>query len=102
MTFDLNVATVDKSLAVFAEQDSGCLSYGVEHGGQRWFVKRGVTAMARASLARAVTFHASVRHPLIVAPHSVIGGLEDPVVVYPWCDGVVLNHATVRGADRGR
>lgn len=98
--FDLDAATIDRSFAVFAEQDSGCLSYGVEHGGQRWFVKRGSTGKARASLTRAVAFHASVRHPVIVAPHSVIGAPADPVLVYPWHDGVVLNHATLRGADR--
>jgi hypothetical protein len=29
------------AFAVFREQDSGCLSYGVERGGRRWFVKTG-------------------------------------------------------------
>jgi serine/threonine-protein kinase len=98
--FDLGGATIDRAFAVFAEQDSGCLSYGVEYGGRRWFVKRGTTDIARGSLARAVAFHAAVRHDSIVAPDKVLGSPDDPVLVYPWCDGVVLSHSTIRGSDR--
>ncbi|NYF56338.1 hypothetical protein HDA35_002169 [Micromonospora purpureochromogenes] len=30
---------------VFDSQDSGCLSYGVESKGRRWFVKKFVTQL---------------------------------------------------------
>jgi serine/threonine-protein kinase len=91
---------IREAFAVFAEQDSGCLSYGVVDEGRAWFVKRGMTEAARRSLARAVAFHAAVRHPVIVTPDRVLGAAGDPVLVYPWCEGTVLNHATRRGPDR--
>src|SRR5215207_1935422 len=79
------------AFAVFAEQDSGLLSYGVERGGRRWFVKTG------PGLLRALAVHRAVRHPVVVRPVVV---LEGPTLVYPWCPGEVLNAATVRGSDR--
>ncbi len=92
---------VDAAFAVFTEQDSGCLSYGVVADGQRWFVKRPTTPAAAQSLTRAVAVHAAVRHDAIVAPTRVLDDSSDgPVLVYPWRDGTVLNHATVRGTDR--
>jgi serine/threonine-protein kinase len=97
---DLAGLGLRNAFAVFAEQDSGCLSYGVVDRGRRWFVKRAMTDAARLSLARAVAFHAAVRHQAIVAPHRVLGTPTEPVIVYPWYDGTVLNHATRRGTDR--
>ncbi|WFF04824.1 hypothetical protein O7622_17290 [Micromonospora sp. WMMD1076] len=41
--------------------------------------------------------HAAVRHPAVVRPELVRDGTDGPTLVYPWCDGVVLNHATVGG-----
>jgi hypothetical protein len=79
------------AFAVFAEQDSGCVSYGVERAGRRWFVKSG------PGLLRALDLHRAVRHPAIVRPVAVLDG---PVLVYPWCPGEVLNAATVHGSDR--
>lgn len=88
--------------AVFDEQDSGCVSYGVEHDDRRLFVKVATTPAAAASLRRAAQVHASVRHPAIVAPLDVHDGGEDDVrLVYPWHEGEVLNAATNRGSDRG-
>ncbi|MFI5836168.1 serine/threonine protein kinase [Micromonospora sp. NPDC051300] len=85
---------------VFGDQDSGCLSYGVRAAGRRWFVKRARTPEARASLTRALGLHAAVRHPGIVRPELVRDGTDGPTLVYPWCEGTVLNHATVHGSDR--
>ncbi|MFJ8075142.1 serine/threonine protein kinase [Streptomyces sp. NPDC096176] len=80
---------------IFREQDSGCVSYGVAVGDERWFVKGATVPEAAASLRRAIEVHAAVEHPLIVPlQHSfdVTGGLA---LVYPWVDGEVLYHPTV-------
>jgi hypothetical protein len=91
------VFSLDNAFAVFDHQDSGCLSYGVESDGRRWFVKRARTAAGRASLLRALDLHAAVRHDAIVRPVQVLDG---PVLVYPWYDGTVLNAATLAGTNR--
>lgn len=90
----------DAAFAVFTDQDSGCLSYGVESEGRRWFVKKAVAPHAQASLARAFGLHAAVRHEAIVRPELIFDGADGPTLVYPWCDGTLLNHATVHGSDR--
>ncbi|WP_433128900.1 serine/threonine protein kinase [Micromonospora sp. CA-240977] len=91
---------IETAFVVFDEQDSGCLSYGVEEAGQRWLVKTAITAEGRASLDRACAVHAAVRHPAIVRPLRTVDGPAGPTLLYPWYDGDVLNHATVHGADR--
>lgn len=88
------------AFAVFGDQDSGCFSYGVEENGERFFVKTARTPDARASLTRAFAFHAAVRHEAIVRPVRVLDGVDEIVLVYPWHDGTVLNHATVGASDR--
>ena len=88
------------AFAVFDRQDSGCVSYGIERDGRRTFVKTATTDAARASLGRAIAFHAAVRHPAIVAPLAVVDTSAERTLVYPWCDGEVLNHATIDGSDR--
>jgi serine/threonine-protein kinase len=88
------------AFAVFDQQDSGCISYGVESAGRRLFVKTARKSAARASLGRAIRFHRSVRHPAIVAPVDVVDTDAQRTLVYPWRDGVVLNQATVHGSDR--
>ena len=90
----------DEPFVVFDQQDSGCLSYGVERDGRRLFVKTAQTPSACTSLRRAIAFHAAVRHPAIVAPEEVTDTLETTRIVYPWRDGTVLNHATVAGSNR--
>ncbi|MGN9774821.1 serine/threonine protein kinase [Micromonospora sp. H33] len=94
---DLSLAS---AFAVFDAQDSGCLSYGVEDAGRRWFVKKPTTPQARLSLIRATQFHTGVQHPAIIRPEQVLDGPDGPVLVYPWHDGTVLNHATTHGSDR--
>jgi hypothetical protein len=92
---------LSSAFVVFDAQDSGCLSYGVEAVGRRWFVKRATTAQARQSLIRAGRLHAAVAHSAIVCPARILDTPDGPVLVYPWHDGAVLNRATVRGCDRG-
>ena len=88
------------AFAIFDAQDSGCLSYGVERAGRRVFVKSAQTLRGRDSLRRAITFHASVRHSAIVHPLDVVDAPDEMTLVYPWCEGEVLNQATTRGSDR--
>jgi serine/threonine-protein kinase len=90
----------DRAFAVFDAQDSGCLSYGVEADGDRWFVKKAVRPDARASLTRAAGLHAAVRHEAIVRPVRILDGADGSTLVYPWRNGSVLNAATVHGSDR--
>jgi hypothetical protein len=91
---------VNEPFVVFDERDSGCVSYGIERDGVRVFEKVATTEAARRSLRRAIAFHAVVKHPAIVAPSAVIDAGHEVRLVYPWVDGEVLNHATVRGSDR--
>ncbi|MGW3784724.1 serine/threonine protein kinase [Micromonospora chokoriensis] len=88
------------AFTVFNDQDSGCLSYGVENAGRRWFVKKATTVPARLALIRATRFHAAVQHPAIVRPEQILNSPDGPVLVYPWHDGSVLNHATTHDSDR--
>lgn len=88
------------AFALFDQQDSGCISYGVERDGRRLFVKTAVTAEGRQSLRRAAAFHRSVRHSAIVHPIDVSDARDETSITYPWCPGEVLNHATVAGSDR--
>ena len=90
---------VGRAYAVFDQQDSGCLSYGVMARGHRWFVKVAREADARASLENALLVHGAIRHPAIVRPLRVFRS-DALALVYPWVPGRVLNHATADGSDR--
>jgi serine/threonine-protein kinase len=97
----VNLPRPEEAFVVFDNQDSGCLSYGVESDGARWFVKTGIGESAVDSLSRAATLHAAVSHPHIVEPVEIIReGGKVRTLVYPWIDGTVLNHATIDGSDR--
>jgi len=90
---------IDRASVVFAQEDSGCVSYGVEVGGCRWFVKSARDPAGEASLENALLLHAVIRHPAIVRPlRSFRSGAL--TLVYPWVEGTVLNQATVSGSDR--
>ena len=80
--------------ASFDAQDSGCLSFGVESGTRRWFIKGPRTDDAVATVRSAAAFHAKVRHAVVVRPVEVteVDGL--PVLRYPWVDGETLYQAT--------
>lgn len=88
------------AFAVFDRQDSGCISFGIQRGAERLFIKTALTTSARKSLERVLQLHRSVDHPAIVQPVKA-GEVSDHLqVVYPWIDGTVLNHSTVDGSDR--
>jgi serine/threonine-protein kinase len=82
--------------ATFQAQDSGCVSFGVESGTRRWFIKGPSTKAAAPSVASVVEFHARVRHAVIVRPVEVVDVEGLPVLRYPWVDGETLYHATTQ------
>lgn len=90
---------IDRADIVFDQQDSGCLSYGVEAAGHRWFVKTATTEAAEQSLRNSIRFHEVVQHEAIVRPIRSFGEVE-LTLLYPWIPGRVLNHATNAGSDR--
>src|SRR5438309_1148503 len=90
---------------VFAEfgkrtQDSGNLSYGVQIGAARYFVKTAghmddprplLNHPARVALLRnAVRLHTGVSHPLLPLLYRVIESPAGPLLVYQWLDGELL------------
>jgi len=85
---------IGRVFAVFDQQDSGCVSYGVAVGDERWFVKTAAAEGATASLRRAITVHRAVQHRAIVPLRHVIESAATPALVYPWFPGEVLYAAT--------
>lgn len=87
----MRLREVGSIFAEFRHQDSNCISLGIEVSGHRWFIKRSVDEASTASLVRAQTFHAAVRHPAIaplLASVPTPGGLA---LLYPWYAGEVLH-----------
>ncbi|GAA4348741.1 protein kinase family protein [Angustibacter luteus] len=95
MTAPAVVTGIGEVFRVFDQQDSGCVSYGVRRGSERYFVKTATTPAADRSLRRAVEVHGAVQHPALVAPVRVEPDGDGIALVYPWVDGDVLYHATV-------
>jgi serine/threonine-protein kinase len=89
---------LDQAFRRFDRQDSGSMSYGLEIGSRRWFVKLATTPDARESFNRAIRFHEAVEHSSVVRP--VMADTEASALVYPWLEGEVLNRATIHGSDR--
>ena len=83
-----------KVFAVFDDQDSECLSYGVAVEGARWFVKLAPDRRTARFLRSAAEFHAAVKHPVIVPPASFNDAGSRAGIVYPWVSGSVLYHPT--------
>jgi len=81
-------------------QDSGNVSYGLQVGAQRYFVKTAgfpdyprpfLDHAARVELLRnAARLSGSVSHPLLPRLLGVIEARDGPLLVYPWLDGELL------------
>ena len=76
----------------FADQDSGCISYGVKIAGQKYFIKFSNEARGIASLQRARLFGQQVQHSALAKFHGLFPmptelGLA---LQYNWLDGEVL------------
>lgn len=90
------LARIGSIFTTFADQDSGCLAYGVAVDGERWFVKTARTTRAVRSLRRARALHGRVQHPAIIPLRHAFDAADRPVLVYPWKNGETLYHPTRR------
>lgn len=78
----------------FEDQDSGCVSFGVEIDGVRWFIKHGAAGAAAASLERGLAFHRAVQHPAIIPPLAAVATRAGLTLCAVWVEGEVLYPAT--------
>lgn len=93
------VAGAGEIVTAYLEQDSGCVSYVVDQGGQRLFVKCAVTESGEASLGRAAALHHTIRHPALPALLHTLRTGSGPAQIYPWVPGDVLyDYVTMDGA----
>jgi serine/threonine-protein kinase len=96
------MAQVGDVFRVFAEHDSGCISYGVLSAGQRWFVKHSDDPRGIASLRRAVYANRRVQHPALpelVHTFTTAGGLA---LIYRWVRGEPLRYSSKTPPERRR
>jgi hypothetical protein len=96
------LGSLGRIVRAFRRQDSGCVSYIVEQGVRRYFVKRAVTARGAASLERARRLHASVRHEALPPLLNAVSSVDGPVHIYACVPGVVLYDAACARGEAGR
>jgi serine/threonine protein kinase len=92
--------------AIFDRQDSGNVSYGVESGGARYFVKTAGSPSLElphldlhqrwALIRNAARIGEAYRHQALPQLHNVIESPHGPILVYDWADGELI------GVDRDR
>ena len=96
------LAQVGTALRAFRNQDSDCVSYGVEADGRRWFVKHADNLRGLASLRRARELHTVAQHPALAHLHNVIETPSGLALVYDWLPGEVLYDYTRFRGEQGR
>ena len=90
-------------------QDSGNVSFGVEAGERRWFVKTaGDPADSKPFLAHearvdllinAQRLAQTVSHPALRAQHGITQSAWGPMLIYEWVEGELLNVPAARRED---
>ncbi len=102
------LSAIGRVFAVFGErtQDSGNVSYGVEIGLDRYFVKTAGRPDDRrpllthsdqvALLGNAVRLAGAIDHPALPALHQVIASPMGPMLVYQWVEGMLVRSARDR------
>jgi serine/threonine-protein kinase len=91
-----HLTSVGIVFATIRGHDSGCTSYGVDDGDDRWFVKAAYDADVD-QLRSAERSHAAVAHPAIVPLLHAFDVPGGRVVVYPWVAGESLNDPLAPG-----
>ncbi len=86
----------------FRWQDSGCISYGIESGGEHWFVKYSKQPQGIESLRRAEYLHYQVDHPALAKLHNVITCPDGVALVFDWLPGEVLYDYVTHRGQQGR
>nr|MBC8508747.1 serine/threonine protein kinase [Chloroflexota bacterium] len=87
---------------VFRWQDSGCISYGAECEGERWFVKCSEQPQGIESLRRAEILHTQVQHLALANLHNVIETPHGLALVFDWLPGEVLYDYIAHRGQQGR
>lgn len=85
-----HLATVGRVFIALRGHDSHNTSFGVEIGGERFFVKHTGHADAVRYLHSAVRFHEAVQHPAIVPLVGTVASPDGFAIVHPWRDADVL------------
>jgi len=103
--------SVGSVFAVFDEhtQDSGNVSYGVNLGGKRYFIKTAGSHDDKGPyrqhwqrvtyLLNAVSLAASCDHPALPRLHRVIQSPDGPMLVYTWAPGELIRTTRVERED---
>ena len=86
----------DRVVLAIRGHDSGCTSYRVRDGADDLFVKAAYRDDV-AQLRGAISFHAAVRHPVVVPLLHAVELQDGLALVYPWVAGEVLNDPHVPG-----
>lgn len=93
------LGSIGRVFRAFRAQDSGCVSFGVEVRGRRWFVKHASEPEAIAGLRRALAVNSAVRHPALPRLHHAFGAGAGLALVYDFVEGEVLyDYTRGRGA----
>lgn len=90
MEVEAYLASIGTVFRAFRNQDSGCISLGVESEGRKWFVKYTEQERAFPSLERARRLHSEFRHPALPRLHNAFGSPGGRALVYDWVEGEVL------------
>jgi serine/threonine-protein kinase len=96
------LAQVGTVFRAFRDQDSGCVSYGVEAEGKHWFVKHADNPRGMGSLRRARHLHTTVAHPALPHLHDAIETPTGLALVYDWLPGELLYDYTRFSAEQRR
>ena len=105
-----NLAGVGRLFARFDSrtQDSGNVSFGLEAGGRRWFVKTAGDPASPAFLnhaervvllGNAEQLARDFAHPALPALRAVAASAWGPMLVYDWADGELLHAPAERRGD---
>jgi len=89
-------------LRAYRQQDSGCVSYVVDHRSRRLFVKTATTDAGAESLARAEALHSAVCHPALPPLLNVFRSGARPTHIYEWVPGEILYDYVTMDGERGR
>ena len=104
------LAGIGRVFAVFdaRTQDSGNVSYGLEAGGRRWFVKTAGDPETAAFLAHAervallenaARLATAFAHPALPTLHGVVGSAWGPMLVRDWARGELVHVPAARRDD---
>jgi len=93
------LSSVGSIFAVFDQQDSGCISYGVQVGDQKWFVKYAESSEAIGFMRNAEAIHREVAHPQVMKVMNSFTTEQGFALVYEWVDGEVLGSPAFPGRE---